>query len=62
MLKIEVAVLKALQKSQHVCSYYNCGRNEQLSYIVMSYAGKSVAQLQHAQPRGKSDNDTNFVT
>jgi hypothetical protein len=51
---MEVAVLKALQhKSDHVCKFYGCGRDERFNYIVMSLVGKSLAELRRAQPKGK---------
>ena len=54
VLKMEVAVLKALQSnSRHVCKFYGCGRDERFNYIVMSLVGKSLAELRRAQPRGK---------
>ncbi len=50
---MEVAVLKALQhKSEHVCKFYGCGRDERFNYIVMSLVGKSLAELRRAQPKG----------
>lgn len=53
VLKMEVAVLKALQSnSRHVCKFYGCGRDERFNYIVMSLVGKSLAELRRAQPRG----------
>lgn len=54
VLKMEVAVLKALQNgaSRHVCKFYGCGRDERFNYIVMSLVGKSLAELRRAQPRG----------
>lgn len=53
VLKMEVAVLKALQhKSDHVCKFYGCGRDERFNYIVMSLVGKSLAELRRAQPKG----------
>jgi len=53
VLKMEVAVLKALQhNSSHVCKFYGCGRDERFNYIVMSLVGKSLAELRRAQPRG----------
>lgn len=53
VLKMEVAVLKALQhKSEHVCKFYGCGRDERFNYIVMSLVGKSLAELRRAQPKG----------
>ncbi|CAG5081429.1 Oidioi.mRNA.OKI2018_I69.PAR.g9876.t1.cds [Oikopleura dioica] len=53
VLKMEVAVLKALQnKSRHVCKFFGCGREIRFNYIVMTLVGKSLAELRRAQPKG----------
>ena len=50
VLKMEVAVLKKLQKGPHVCTLIGCGRNEQYSYLIMTLLGRSLADLRRAQP------------
>ena len=36
VLKMEVAVLKALQGNENVCRFIGCGKNERYNYVVMS--------------------------
>ncbi|CAK8695001.1 uncharacterized protein LOC143445577 isoform X2 [Clavelina lepadiformis] len=52
VLKMEVAVLKALQGRDHVCRFIACGRNERFNYVVMSLVGRNLAELRRSQPRG----------
>jgi len=51
VLKMEVAVLKALQyNSSYVCKFYGCGREEKFNYIIMSLLGKSITTLRKERP------------
>ena len=51
---MEVAVLKALQyRSNYVCKFYGCGREERFNYIIMSLLGKSITVLRKERPLGK---------
>nr|XP_018671613.1 tau-tubulin kinase 1-like isoform X2 [Ciona intestinalis] len=52
VLKMEVAVLKALQGKEHVCRFIACGRNERFNYVIMSLVGRNLAELRRSQPRG----------
>nr|CAB3267322.1 tau-tubulin kinase 1-like [Phallusia mammillata] len=52
VLKMEVAVLKALQGKEHVCRFIACGRNESFNYVVMSLVGRNLAELRRNQPKG----------
>ena len=55
VLKMEVAVLKALQyNSSYVCKFYGCGREEKFNYIIMSLLGKSITTLRKERPLGTS--------
>ncbi|XP_031574822.1 uncharacterized protein LOC116308519 [Actinia tenebrosa] len=52
VLKMEVAVLKKLQGTEHVCKFVSCGRNESFNYLVMSLQGVNLAELRRSQPKG----------
>lgn len=40
ILKMEVFVLKKMQKSEHVCRLYSAGRANTFNYMIMSLLGK----------------------
>lgn len=51
VLKMEVAVLKRLQKSSlYVCEFLGCGRNDRINYVVMTLLGPSLSELRKHQP------------
>ncbi len=51
VLKMEVAVLKRLQRSSlHVCEFLGCGRTDKVNYMVMSLLGPSLSELRKHQP------------
>lgn len=51
VLKMEVAVLKRLQKSSsHICEFIGCGRNNKVNYVVMSLVGPNLSELRKHQP------------
>uniref|UniRef100_A0A3B4YGH0 non-specific serine/threonine protein kinase n=1 Tax=Seriola lalandi dorsalis TaxID=1841481 RepID=A0A3B4YGH0_SERLL len=51
VLKMEVAVLKKLQKD-HVCRFVGCGRNDRFNYVVMELQGRNLADLRRSMTRG----------
>ncbi|VDM02852.1 unnamed protein product [Schistocephalus solidus] len=52
VLKMEVAVLKRLQRKPHVCQFIGCGRNYQYSYVIMSLQGRNLAELRRSTRSG----------
>lgn len=52
VLKMEVAVLKALQGNNHVCRFIGCGKNEKYNYVVMSVVGDNLSDLRKSQRGG----------
>lgn len=54
VLKMEVAVLKRLQRSSaHICEFIGCGRNNKVNYVVMTLLGPSLSELRKHQPNQK---------
>jgi serine/threonine protein kinase len=53
ILKLEVAVLKKLQKSPYVCRFITCGRFGEYNYMVMELLGENLSELRRRQPLGK---------
>uniref|UniRef100_A0A7E4ZXE2 Protein kinase domain-containing protein n=1 Tax=Panagrellus redivivus TaxID=6233 RepID=A0A7E4ZXE2_PANRE len=53
ILKMEVFVLKKLQKSRHVCRLLMAGRTPNYSFVVMSLLGKELGELRRKMPERK---------
>jgi len=58
VLKMEVAVLKALQGNENVCRFIGCGKNERYNYVVMSVVGDNLSELRKSQPGGTFTSST----
>ncbi|GMT01302.1 hypothetical protein PENTCL1PPCAC_23476, partial [Pristionchus entomophagus] len=50
ILKMEIYVLKKLQKSKHVCRFYSSGTQANYSYCVMSVLGQELNELRRCCP------------
>ena len=63
VLKMEVAVLKRLQKSfLHVCEFLGCGRTDKVNYMVMTLLGPSLSELRKHQPHQRFSISTTLRT
>ncbi|KAJ1479506.1 kinase-like domain-containing protein [Baffinella frigidus] len=50
VLKMEVAVLKKLQRCQFACRYVHCGHFEDYNYLVMELLGENLSELRRRRP------------
>ncbi|VDN02388.1 unnamed protein product [Thelazia callipaeda] len=50
ILKMEVFVLKKMQKSNHFCRLYGAGRTSSFNYMIMSLLGKNLGDLRFMMP------------
>uniref|UniRef100_A0AC35FTQ7 Protein kinase domain-containing protein n=1 Tax=Panagrolaimus sp. PS1159 TaxID=55785 RepID=A0AC35FTQ7_9BILA len=53
ILKMEVFVLKKLQKSKHACKILMSGRTSTYSFVIMSLLGKELGELRRRMPDRK---------
>uniref|UniRef100_A0A915E4I2 Protein kinase domain-containing protein n=1 Tax=Ditylenchus dipsaci TaxID=166011 RepID=A0A915E4I2_9BILA len=60
ILKMEVHVLKQLQKSKHVCRLIMAAKTDQYSFIVMTLLGKELSELRRRMPDRKLSAATAF--
>ncbi|MCP9264439.1 Tau-tubulin kinase 1 [Dirofilaria immitis] len=50
ILKMEVFVLKKMQKSKHACRLFGAGRTSTFNYMIMSLLGKNLSDLRYMMP------------
>ncbi|KAL3985958.1 Protein kinase domain family protein [Acanthocheilonema viteae] len=50
ILKMEVFVLKKMQKSKHACRLFSAGRTTTFNYMIMSLLGKNLSDLRFMMP------------
>lgn len=53
ILKMEVYVLKRLQKSKHACKLLSAGKSHNYNYLIMSLLGKELGELRRRLPDRK---------
>ena len=53
ILKMEVFVLRKLQRSKHSCKFYMAGREKNYSFLIMSLLGKELSDLRRRFPDRK---------
>ncbi|GMT29144.1 hypothetical protein PFISCL1PPCAC_20441 [Pristionchus fissidentatus] len=58
ILKMEIYVLKKLQKSKHVCRFYSSGVQANYSYVVMSLLGHELSELRRRCPGRRMGHST----
>lgn len=53
ILKMEVFVLRKLQKSRHACRLLLAGKEKNYSFMIMSLLGKELSELRRRYPDRK---------
>uniref|UniRef100_A0A7E4UMF2 Protein kinase domain-containing protein n=1 Tax=Panagrellus redivivus TaxID=6233 RepID=A0A7E4UMF2_PANRE len=53
ILKMEVFVLRKLQKSKHICRLMMSGKTSTFSFVIMSLLGKELSELRRRMPDRK---------
>lgn len=51
LLKMEVFVLKSMEKSKHVCKLLATGKGSNFCFMVMSLVGRSLGDLRKMSPQ-----------
>uniref|UniRef100_A0A0N4ZM89 non-specific serine/threonine protein kinase n=1 Tax=Parastrongyloides trichosuri TaxID=131310 RepID=A0A0N4ZM89_PARTI len=64
ILKMEVAVLLELAKAnnRHFCKIYDRGQTDEFSYVVMTFVGRSLADLRNEQKEKRFSHHTAAAT
>lgn len=50
ILKMEVLVLRLMQKSQHACRLLLCGKTDAFNFVIMSLLGRALSDLRRLAP------------
>jgi len=53
VLRLEIAVLKKLQSTPHVCRFITCGRHNDFNFMIMELLGENLSDLRRRQVDGK---------
>uniref|UniRef100_A0A915PY24 Protein kinase domain-containing protein n=1 Tax=Setaria digitata TaxID=48799 RepID=A0A915PY24_9BILA len=60
ILKMEVFVLKKMQKSKHACRLFSAGRTNTFSYMIMSLLGQNLSDLRYMMPSKRFTTSTSL--
>ncbi|CAG9531032.1 unnamed protein product [Cercopithifilaria johnstoni] len=60
ILKMEVFVLKKMQKSKHACRLFSAGRTNTFNYMIMSLLGKNLSDLRFMMPSKRFTTSTSL--
>uniref|UniRef100_A0A5S6QE73 Protein kinase domain-containing protein n=1 Tax=Trichuris muris TaxID=70415 RepID=A0A5S6QE73_TRIMR len=60
VLKMDTNVLLKVRNKKHICRFVDCGRDENMNYLVMSLAGPNLEDLFEKAPNHKFSSSTSL--